>query len=66
MVLFSLSASSRFSEKSPREKDNNQIVSLEPPWHNFSKVAWIKGDMGEKNDSTGWPRLYGCRRLIFA
>lgn len=47
-----------FSEKSPREKDNNQLVSLGRPWHNFPKVAWIKCDMGEKIDPAGWPTIW--------
>ena len=47
-----------FSEKSPKEKDDSQLVSLGRPWHNFPKVAWIKCDMGKEINPLGWPTIW--------
>jgi pectinesterase len=47
-----------FSEKSPKEKDNNQLVSLGRPWHNSPKVAWIKCEMGKEINPVGWPTIW--------
>ncbi|MCI9845474.1 pectinesterase family protein [Flavobacterium pectinovorum] len=47
-----------FSEKSPREKDDTQLVSLGRPWHNFPKVAWIKCNMGKEIHPVGWPTVW--------
>lgn len=30
-----------FTKNSPRPKDDNQLVSLGRPWHNYPKVTWI-------------------------
>lgn len=47
-----------FSENSPRNEDDNQLISLGRPWHNFPKVVWIKCDMGEKINPVGWPTIW--------
>lgn len=50
-----------FAEKSPKEKDDNKLVSLGRPWHNFPKVAWIECDMGEKINPEGWPTIWNMK-----
>jgi len=50
-----------FAEKSPKEKDDDQLVNLGRPWHNFPKVAWIKCDMGEKINPVGWPTIWNMK-----
>ncbi len=47
-----------FSENSPNKKDDNQLVSLGRPWHNFPKVVWIKCDMGKEINPLGWPTIW--------
>ncbi len=47
-----------FKSNSPRPKDDNQLISLGRPWHNYPKVAWIKCDMGDKIEPLGWPTLW--------
>lgn len=44
-----------FSKNSPRPNDDNQLVSLGRPWHNYPKVTWIKCDMGAEINPLGWP-----------
>ncbi|WP_281336252.1 pectinesterase family protein [Flavobacterium eburneipallidum] len=50
-----------FSEKSPKENDNNQSVSLGRPWHNFPKVTWIKCEMGKEINTVGWPTIWNMQ-----
>lgn len=47
-----------FSKNSPREKDDQQLVSLGRPWHHFPKVVWIKCDMGKEINPVGWPTIW--------
>lgn len=47
-----------FAEKSPREKDDQQLVSLGRPWHKFPKVAWIKCHMAKEIHPAGWPTVW--------
>ncbi|SHG53046.1 pectinesterase [Flavobacterium fluvii] len=50
-----------FSEKSPKENDNKQLVSLGRPWHNFPKVAWIQCEMGKEINPAGWPTIWNMQ-----
>lgn len=47
-----------FAEKSPREKDDQQLVSLGRPWHKFPKVAWINCEMTKEIHPAGWPTVW--------
>lgn len=47
-----------FSKNSPKEKDDEQLVSLGRPWHNYPKVAWIQCDMGKEINPAGWPTIW--------
>jgi len=47
-----------FSGNSPRNNDDNQLVSLGRPWHNYPKVTWIKCEMGKEINPLGWPTTW--------
>ncbi|APA00323.1 pectinesterase family protein [Flavobacterium commune] len=47
-----------YAPNSPQKKDDNQLISLGRPWHNYPKVAWIKCDMSDKIDPKGWPTTW--------
>jgi len=47
-----------YATNSPRPKDDEQLVSLGRPWHNYPKVAWIKCDMNEKINPQAWPTIW--------
>lgn len=47
-----------FATGSPSPGDDNGLVALGRPWHNYPKVAWLYCDMTEKIHPLGWPTLW--------
>lgn len=47
-----------FATGSPSPGDDNGLVALGRPWHNYPKVAWLYCDMTEKIHPEGWPTLW--------
>lgn len=47
-----------FATGSPSPGDDNGLVALGRPWHNYPKVAWIYCDMTEKIHPLGWPTIW--------